>query len=96
MSDGGKGSNPRPFSVSQKEYADNYDRIFRKTPKEIESFTPVKSKYGGDWIMQNFNIKPGPMLGKIKQYWTQKYGDNLDNVPDDELRKDTDTYIKSL
>jgi hypothetical protein len=36
MSDGGKGSAPRPFSVSQKEYADNYDRIFRKTPKEIE------------------------------------------------------------
>lgn len=36
MSDGGKGSSPRPFSVSQKEYADNYDRIFRKDPKEIE------------------------------------------------------------
>ena len=36
MSDGGKGSAPRPFSVSQKEYADNYDRIFRKDPKEIQ------------------------------------------------------------
>lgn len=36
MSDGGKGSNPRPFSVSMQEYANNYDRIFRKTPKEIE------------------------------------------------------------
>jgi hypothetical protein len=36
MSDGGKGSVPRPFSISQKEYADNYDRIFRKTPKEID------------------------------------------------------------
>ena len=36
MSDGGKGSSPRPFSVSQETYANNYDRIFRKTPKEIE------------------------------------------------------------
>lgn len=37
MSDGGKGSNPRPFSVSQKTFADNYDKIFRKpSPKEIE------------------------------------------------------------
>jgi hypothetical protein len=36
MSDGGKGSSPRPFSVSQKEYADNYDRIFGKSSKEIE------------------------------------------------------------
>ena len=30
MSDGGKGSNPRPFSVSQEEFANNFDRIFRK------------------------------------------------------------------
>jgi hypothetical protein len=37
MSDGGKGSNPRPFSVSQQTFADNYDKIFRKpSPKEIE------------------------------------------------------------
>jgi hypothetical protein len=33
--------------------------------------------------MQNFNIKPGPILGKIKQFWTQKYGDQLDNMPED-------------
>ena len=33
----GKGSAPRPFSVSQEEYTNNYDRIFRKpTPKEID------------------------------------------------------------
>lgn len=37
MSDGGKGSSPRPFSVSQQKFADNYDAIFRKkSPKEIE------------------------------------------------------------
>ena len=37
MSDGGKGSSPRPFSVSQETYANNYDKIFRKqSPEEIE------------------------------------------------------------
>lgn len=36
MSDGGKGSSPRPFSVSMQEFANNYDRIFRKSPKEID------------------------------------------------------------
>ena len=37
MSDGGKGSSPRPFSVSQETYANNFDRIFRKpSPKELE------------------------------------------------------------
>ncbi len=37
MSDGGKGSNPRPYSVSQEEFANNWERIFRpKTPQEID------------------------------------------------------------
>jgi hypothetical protein len=37
MSDGGKGSNPRPFSVSQETYGNNYDAIFRKpSPKDVE------------------------------------------------------------
>jgi hypothetical protein len=30
MSDGGKGSSPRPFSVSQEEFDKNYDAIFNK------------------------------------------------------------------
>ena len=37
MSDGGKGSSPRPFSVSQETFADNYDKIFKKpSPEEIQ------------------------------------------------------------
>jgi hypothetical protein len=27
-----KGSSPRPFSISQNEFASNWDRIFKKTP----------------------------------------------------------------
>jgi hypothetical protein len=30
MSDGGKGSSPRPFSVSQKEFDNSWDLIFKK------------------------------------------------------------------
>ena len=30
MSDGGKGSSPRPFSVTQEEFGNNFDNIFRK------------------------------------------------------------------
>ena len=37
MSDGGKGSSPRPFSVSQETFANNYDMIFKKlSPEEIQ------------------------------------------------------------
>jgi hypothetical protein len=39
MSDGGKGSKPRPFSVSQEEYADRFDTIFGKKKKtDAEKF----------------------------------------------------------
>jgi hypothetical protein len=35
---GGKGSKPRPFSVSQKEYDDRFDAIFGKKKTEAEKF----------------------------------------------------------
>jgi hypothetical protein len=34
MSDGGKGSSPRPFSVSQAEYESRWDAIFGRDVKE--------------------------------------------------------------
>jgi hypothetical protein len=36
MSDGGKGSKPRPFSVSQQEYDNRWDNIFSRDLKEKE------------------------------------------------------------
>lgn len=35
MSDGGKGSAPRPLSVSHSDYAKRYDEIFRKPICEL-------------------------------------------------------------
>jgi len=31
-----KGSTPRPYSITQQQFADNYDAIFRKDPKVLE------------------------------------------------------------
>jgi hypothetical protein len=36
MSDGGKGSKPRPYSVSKQEFDNRWDSIFKKSPKEID------------------------------------------------------------
>jgi hypothetical protein len=36
MSDGGKGSKPRPFSVAQHEYDNRWDAIFGRDLKEKE------------------------------------------------------------
>jgi len=37
MSDGGKGSKPRPFSVTQQEYDSRWDAIFSRDLKEEKS-----------------------------------------------------------
>jgi hypothetical protein len=37
MSDGGKGSRPRPFSVSQQEYDNRWDNIFSRDLKDEKS-----------------------------------------------------------
>lgn len=34
MSDGGKGSRPRPFSVSSETFASNWDKIFKKNSEQ--------------------------------------------------------------
>ena len=41
MSDGGKGSKPRPFSVSNEEYANRWDAIFGRdnTDSEVDDKT---------------------------------------------------------
>jgi len=36
MSDGGKGSKARPFSVTQEEYDNRWDHIFSKDLKNVE------------------------------------------------------------
>jgi hypothetical protein len=37
MSDGGKGSKPRPYSVSNEEYANRWDAIFAKKDPDSET-----------------------------------------------------------
>ena len=46
MSDGGKGSAPRPFSVSQETYGNHFDNIFRKKKPPVEDNTGTsKNEY---------------------------------------------------
>jgi hypothetical protein len=43
MSDGGKGSAPRPFSISQDEYDKRWDHIFSRDLKEEKKNDESKS-----------------------------------------------------
>jgi hypothetical protein len=56
MSDGGKGSSPRPFSVSQETFANNYDRIFEKpSRKELEDEQAEQEEF--DRIIEEIRMK---------------------------------------
>jgi len=77
-----------------------YPEYYKKLQDEIhriETTVVPKSKYNGGWLMANFSqIKPGPLVGKILKFWHDKYGDNLDNVDEEELKISTSEYLKSL
>ena len=40
MSDGGKGSKPRPFNITQQEYDNRWDHIFSRDLKEKKPNAP--------------------------------------------------------
>lgn len=44
MSDGGKGSTPRPFSVDQKTFDDNWEQIFGRK-KKVDNTGISKNEY---------------------------------------------------
>ena len=45
MSDGGKGSSPRPFSVDQTTFDNNWDRLFNRKKQTVqEQFDQVVMK----------------------------------------------------
>ena len=60
MSDGGKGSKPRPFSVANEEYATRWDAIFatdQKTKQEraLEEMVRISQEMG---LYDEFEDKP--------------------------------------
>ena len=66
MSDGGKGSAPRPFSVSQKEYANRFDAIFKKNIKAAEEIHSDKGyELGTKEGYEEFNKKRQDALDKL-------------------------------
>ncbi len=51
----GKGSSPRPFSVTQEKFGSNFDAIFRKpSPKEIDDAMAEQEEF--DRILED-NLK---------------------------------------
>jgi len=60
MSDGGKGSAPRPYSVSNQEYAERWDAIFNREKREeaLDKLVKVQEELG------MYNDTENPMVKK--------------------------------
>ena len=68
MSDGGKGSSPRPFSVSDKQFQDNFDRIFGKqNDKCIHNRSNQTEHCNGTTETENSSKQDDKMGGQTKK-----------------------------
>ena len=57
-----KGSRPRPYSVSQKDFGSNYDAIFRKpTPAQIDDAVAEDEAFKE--VEKNSQVKDSPQGG---------------------------------
>lgn len=66
MSDGGKGSRPRPFSVSQQEYDTRWDAIFsRDLPKEIDDNPALQ--YNSQKQQEEYRVNKQGQLERFKE-----------------------------
>jgi len=60
MSDGGKGSAPRPFSVDKKTFDSNWDKIFKKPDWDNYSDLPSPKAYIDNIPEMEYNNEDRP------------------------------------
>ena len=53
MGDGGKGSSPRPYSVDKETFSNNWDTIFGKKEKKVD--TEVENVYNDERLVSIFD-----------------------------------------
>lgn len=73
-------------------YPKKYAEVER-TKVEVNKEAIKTSKYGGEWLLKNFKLTPGPVIGQIKSFLNSKYGDGLDNAPEDAVKADVQSFL---
>lgn len=70
----------------KKYYPEVYQKVELKK-QEVNQAPIVSNKtYDGNWVMRNFGVK-GPKVGEILKKINQKFGANLENTPEEEVKK---------
>jgi hypothetical protein len=76
-------------------YPEKYSKLKQDELAIENAALPSKGKYGGDWLLQKFpQLKAGPIVGKVLKFWHDSYGQELDNVPEQELFNKTKEFLK--
>jgi hypothetical protein len=81
MSNGqaGKGDTPRPFSVDQDTYANNWERVFGNKDDDTCAYSGLRNTSSYD--SRSIEIQRLEMIGQLEQI-SQEYGlYELDNTP---------------
>jgi hypothetical protein len=74
----------------KKYYKKQFLRV-EKLKNEINSNIYNKNtKYDGKWVIDTFNLKSGPLIGQILLLLNKKFGNNLNNIDEEEIIQ----YIK--
>lgn len=66
----------------KRQFPDQYHEVETRK-KEIEDKAYVQSQYNGDWLMKNFDMKPGPGIGKMLKLISDSFGDYLGEVEEE-------------
>jgi hypothetical protein len=80
-------------SINQEDYF--FEKLFPEQYKRVDAEkqrinqqTYIKSNvYDGNWVMKVLGIHPGPNVGLVLKAITQRFGDNLTNVPEEEVKQ---------
>jgi hypothetical protein len=84
-----------PEYFLKKLFPEKYNNYLNKV-SDIESYVVPKSKYGGDWIIKNFKITPGPIINQIKLHWKELFGNDVDSQSEETLLKVSNDFLKKL
>jgi len=72
-----------------------YEKVEQEKQK-LDADVIKTDKYTGDWLINTFNLKPGKVIGQVKDFLNKKYGDNLDNTPEEEVVASVKQYLSEL
>lgn len=79
----------------KKLFPELYNKI-EKEKNEIEKEIYKKNKYNGKWLIDKFGLMPGPKVGNILKKLSKKFGNELNNIPEEDVVNFVEYILKNI